>query len=83
MNEQETKQILCSILTILREQTIYTQRLHGWVIAASETIEQYPDLTAKLKAHPFFYQGPRPDVHITAGLIENIDGLIRQLREQR
>jgi len=78
--DPETRDVLISVLQVLREQTNYLHRQHGWVIAASETIEKHPDLAAELKAHSFYDQGPRPDVHITASLIQQVDTLIRKLR---
>ena len=77
--DEQTKQILVSILEVLREQTSYLHRQHGWVIAVAETIEKQPDLAAHLKQHSFYDQGPRPDMRITASLLERVDVLLRQL----
>ncbi len=78
--DADTKQVLVSTLEILREQTVYAQRLHGWVIAVHETIEHDETLRSVLRAHSFYHQGPRPDIEITAGLIRNIDALIQKLK---
>jgi len=77
--DEQTKQVLISILEVLREQANYLHRQHGWLIAVAETIEKQPDLVSDLKRHSFYNQGPRPDVHITASLLERVDVLIRQL----
>jgi hypothetical protein len=80
--DAQTKQVLVSTLEILREQTAYTQRLHGWVIAVHETIEHDEAFRSVLRAHPSYDQGPRPDLHITASLLAKLDALIQQLTLQ-
>jgi hypothetical protein len=80
MTDSELRDVLCSVLEVVREQIIYSHRLHGWVIAASETIEQHPELSAKLKAHRFFDQGPRLDIYTSQKLTEKLDALILKLR---
>lgn len=78
--DAETKQVLIEVLETLKEQATYLHRQHGWVIAVSETIEQNPDFAAKLRTHPFFDQGPRPDTYITACFLEKADALIQRLK---
>jgi hypothetical protein len=82
MIDPETKQILCSILAMMREQAIYLHRQHGWIIAVAEAVEKHPDLAAHLKQHPFYDQGPRLDIDKTQRLLEKVDALIRQLKLQ-
>lgn len=80
MTELQTGDVLCSILDMMKQQALYSHRLHGWVIAVSETIEKQPALVEQLRAHPFFDQGPRPDIQTTEHTIQNIDALIRRLK---
>jgi hypothetical protein len=79
--DAELKQVLCSVLEMVKQEALYSHRLHGWVIAVSETIEKHPDLVAQLKVHPFYDQGPRPDIQNTRVLIQNIDALIQRLKD--
>lgn len=77
--DEQTRKVLLSILEVLKTETAYLHRQHGWVIAVSETVEKHPDLAVKLRDHPFYNQGPRPDVNITASLLEQVDLLLQQL----
>jgi hypothetical protein len=79
--DKETKEILSSILQMMREQAIYLHRQHGWLISVTETIQKQPDLAAHLKAHPYADLGPRPDVQITDDAIRRIDALIQKLNQ--
>jgi hypothetical protein len=81
MSDLPTNAVLRAILEMLKEEAQYLHRQHAWIIAVSETVEQHPDFRAKLRAHPFFDQGPRPDVERTQTMIRNIDALIRQLKD--
>jgi hypothetical protein len=78
--DPQVNQVLVAILEMVKQQAIYSHRLHGWVIAVSETIEKQPNLVEQLRAHPFFDQGPRPDLQTTQYTIQNIDALIHQLK---
>jgi hypothetical protein len=81
MEDKELKSVLVAILTILKEQTTYLHRQHGWVIALAETISLDNETAQALKKHHFFFQGPREDERITAELIQRIDELTRKLWE--
>lgn len=78
--DPQVNQTLVAILEILKEQGLYSHRLHGWLIAVHEAVEQDDELRAKLRAHPFYDQGPRPDIQKTRVMIQNIDVLIQQLK---
>jgi hypothetical protein len=78
----ETNAVLLAILEVLREQTIYLHRQHGWIMAIGDTVALKTDLDAFLKEHPFYRQAPRPDVDITADQIQKIDALIQRLKSQ-
>jgi hypothetical protein len=80
MSDQETNQVLRSILEIVREQAIYLHRQHAWIIAVAETIEKHPDLASTLKQHPFYDQGHRQDIYKTELLLQKVDALIQELR---
>jgi len=79
MTELQTKEVLRSILLMMKDQAVYLHRQHGWLIAVADTVETNSDLDAFLKKHPFYEQGPRPDIQKTQTMIENIDALLRQL----
>ena len=78
--EAETRQLLYGILEMLKQQAVYLYRIHGWVIAVSETVENEPALRDKLRSHPSFDQGPLPWLQTTDEMIRRIDMLIRKLR---
>lgn len=42
--DPETNAVLCSILEMMKEQFVYSHRLHGWIIAVAETLEKHPIL---------------------------------------
>jgi hypothetical protein len=46
-----------------------------------ETIASDAQLESKLKRHPLYDQGSRPDAERTQTMIQNIDALIRQLKD--
>jgi hypothetical protein len=77
-----TNQVLLAILEMQKQQALYSHRLHGWLIAIQETVEQDDALRVKLRAHPFYDQHPRPDIQITDGILRRIDALIQQLNLQ-
>ena len=79
--DAETKQVLCAILQMMKDQAVYLHRQHGWLIAVADTVETNADLDAFLKKHPFYDLGPRPDVQITNAMIQNIDALIQRLKD--
>jgi hypothetical protein len=83
MSNVQTTEVLCSILDMMKVQAQYQHRLHGWLIAVTETIQADPVLGARLVKQPFYDQGPRPDIQITESMIGNIDLLIRQLKNQK
>ena len=80
-DDLQTNQVLAAILEMLKQQTIYLHRQHGWLIAVADTVESNADLDTFLKKHPFYDQGPRQDAQITDVMIRNIDALIQQLRK--
>ena len=79
--DNETREVLCSILGMLRSQAVYLHRQHGWMIAIAETVDNDSALAAHLRQHPFYNQGPRQDVDITNSILANIDALTQRLRE--
>ena len=81
--DPETNAVLCSILEMMKEQFVYSHRLHGWIIAVAETLEKHPDLAAELLRHPFYDQGPAPFLQTSDVRLQNIDALIRQLSEKK
>ncbi len=60
MSDRETNGALIAILEILKQEAVYLQRQHGWLIAVAETIEQNPEFASLLKAAPFlrFHTSP-------------------------
>jgi len=83
MNAPSTNEVLISILQILRTQTVYLDRQHGWLIAVADTLRSVSDDVAEdLEQHAFYDQGPRQDARITQNMLETIDGLISLLRHR-
>ena len=82
MADLPMQEVMISILQILRQQTNYLHRQHGWLIAVAETVEKHPEFEQSLRQHPFFYQGPREDAQITQSLLQSIDGLIALLQSR-
>jgi hypothetical protein len=82
MSELPTRDVLCLILEMMKEQAIYLDRQHRWLVAVADTVNRQPDLSAYLKAHPFYDLGPRPDLDRTNEMLQRIDALIRKLMEQ-
>jgi hypothetical protein len=80
MNHSEIENTLVFILEELKRQANYSHRLHGWVIAVAETIEQNAALLPLLKQHPLYDQGSDPSLPKTDALIQNIDAMIRRLK---
>ena len=83
MPDQQTREVLSSILEMMKDQAIYLQRQRAWLTAIADTIASQPDLEASLKANPFFDLAPRRDEQIMHDAIPNIDALIRQLRQSQ
>jgi hypothetical protein len=83
MSATPVNEVLISILQVLRTQTVYLDRQHGWLIAVADTLRSVSDDVAEdLEQHAFYDQGPRQDVRITQNMIETIDALISQLRHR-
>ena len=82
MSDRETNGALIAILEILKQEAVYMQRQHGWLIAVAETIEKHPEFASLLKQHPFYDSCPRPALQKIAGLTEKIDALIQQLKPE-
>ena len=82
MSDRETNGALIAILEILKQEAVYLQRQHGWLIAVAETIEKNPEFASLLKQHPFYDSTPRPSFQKVAGLTEKIDALIQQLKRE-
>ena len=53
MSDRETNGALIAILEILKQEAVYLQHQHGWLIAVAETIENHPEFASLLKQHPF------------------------------
>src|SRR4051812_40497165 len=83
MVDVQTRTVLLSILGMLRQQAEYLHRQHGWMIAVADTVRDHPEVEKKLEEHPFYNQGPRPDVQITHNMLRNIDILISQLEREQ
>jgi hypothetical protein len=81
MSDLETNQALIAILEILKQEAVYLDRQHGWLIALAETIETMPQLESFLKRHPFYDQAPRPSLQKVDVLTRNIEALIQQLKK--
>lgn len=81
MEIKEIRDVLCSILAIMREQTIYLQRQHGWLVSLGDAAIRNPEVAEYLKQHPFFDQGPRRDAEIAHNTLLRIDALILKLSE--
>jgi hypothetical protein len=81
MLDRETRNVLSSVLQVVKEQALYLDRQQRWLIALAEAMEKQPDLVAHLKQHPFYDQAHRQDVHKIESLLQNIDALIQQLRD--
>jgi hypothetical protein len=82
MADQQTTQVLRFALEMLKRQYIYSQRLHGWIIAIAETLEKHPEIATELRQHPTYDQGQLPWSHGPETTIQNIDALIQQLSTQ-
>lgn len=83
MKDLQTNEVLCSILEMLKQQAIHADRLRGWLVALAETIETNSTLGSRLKKHQFYDQGRDTRLQSIDVTIQNIDALIRQLREPR
>ena len=79
--DKETKEVLISILGMLKNEAQYLHRQHGWMIALADTVRMLPEAKTAVEQHPFYDQGPRPDVRITDAMIRNIDALIQRLKD--
>jgi hypothetical protein len=79
MGETQTKEVLSAILEVLKQQAIYIDRQHRWIVALGDTIALKTDLDEFLKKHPFYDLGPRPDLDRTLDILRIIDGLKKQL----
>ncbi len=75
----QTNDALVSVLQMLKQQLLFSNRLHGWVIAVAETIEKQPELAIELRQHPTYDQGFAPSLRNIDVTIRNIDALIQQL----
>ena len=82
MSDRETNGALIAILEILKQEAVYLQHQHAWLIAVAETIEQNPEFASLLKQHPFYDSTPRPSFQKVAGLTQKIDELIQQLKQE-
>jgi hypothetical protein len=82
MADLPTRDVLIAVLGIQKDQALYLQRLHGWIIAACETIEKHPALRDELQQHPTWNQGPFPYFQTSEQTIPHIDALIRRLSEK-
>jgi hypothetical protein len=81
MDGPPVNEVLISVLMMLRQQTNYLHRQHGWLIAVADTLRSIDDDVEKtLVQNAFYDQGPRQDVQITQNMLDSIDGLIAQLR---
>ena len=79
--DAETKQVMVSMLEMLKLQAVLSDRLLGWGLAVADTLRKNPQFEALLREHPSFDQGHVPDLQTTGGMIRNIDALIRQLKD--
>lgn len=81
MSELETKEILRSVLGLLKMQIAYLHRQHGWVTAIADAMRNDPALAERLEQHPFYDQGPASGIQSTDVMIQNIDVLIQRLKQ--
>ena len=80
MVDQETKEVLCSVLEMLKQQVILSDRILGWTLAVGDTIRQTPALDAELVKHPFYIQATAPPLRTTGVMIRNIEELVQKLK---
>lgn len=80
MGDLPTNAVLCSILEMLKQQAILSERLLGWVVALGDTLRQIPALEERLKESPYYHQATKPPLHTIGEMIQNIDALIGQLK---
>lgn len=81
MVDPETKEVLGSVLDMLKQQAILSGRLLGWVIALGDTLRQIPALEEKLKESPYYHQATKPPLHTIDEMIRNIDALAQKLKD--
>ena len=79
--DADTKQVLVSILQMMKQQAIYLDRQHRWIVAVADSVDSQPELSAYLRKHPFFDLGPRRDLDRTNDVIQNIDALTQLLKD--
>ena len=81
-DDPQVNQVLVAILEILRQQTIYIHRLHGWITALAGALDADAEHGSQLKQQPFYDLGPAPEIQRTDLTLQNIDALIQQLRKK-
>lgn len=81
MIDPETKQVLCSVLEMLKQQAILSGRVLGWVVALGDTLRQIPALEEKLKESPYFHQATKPPLRTIDEMIQNIEALTQKLKD--
>jgi hypothetical protein len=79
-DDQQTNQVLVTILEMLKRQAIYLHRQHGWITALAGAMAADPELESRLKQQPFYDQGPAPFLQTVDVMIQNIDALIQRLK---
>ena len=80
-SDPQLNQVLVAILEILKQQSLYLDRQHRWLIALAESMQHEPDLGNALKRHTFYDLGPEPRIQNIDVTIQNIDALMRRLRK--
>jgi len=80
MTDVEMKEILRSILEMLKQQTLFLDRQQGWLIALADTIGKNPAAAESLKAHSFYRPNPQIAIDNIDVMLRKADALIQQLK---
>ena len=79
--DAETKQVLVSMLEVLKQQMTFLDRQYGWIVAIAESVRADDDIRKRLEQNSQYDQGPQPQLRHIWNTIQNIDALIQQLRK--
>ena len=82
MAHSETNAVLIPILETLKQQAIFLDRQHAWIIALAETLRTDARLETRLRQHPLYDLGLEPRLRPSGETIQKLDALIRQLSDQ-
>lgn len=79
-NDQRTRQALLSVLDLLKQQALYIDRQHRWIVALASALEAEPALAERLQQHPLYDLGPAPSLRSGVEMSQIIDGIIQQVK---